>query len=556
MKGHWRWLAGLSVLWLAGVAKLATADADPCTPPKQGASGGEAALSAEALSARIDAILDARLAAEKVKPAPLADDAEFMRRVYLDLAGKIPLASEVHDFLQNPAPNKRARLIWSSNPLDKSLLDSASYVNHFTNVWRALLLPPSNNQQVQVSLGDFEIWLRDRVRSNKPYDQLVLELLTTPLGSASPQMRNQAMDIEKVKPVAFYQANELKPENLAAATSRLFLGVKLECAQCHNHPHAQWTRNQFWEFAAFFSGIEARGPGGPAAGAYEAADRRSLKIPGTEKTVMARFLDGKEPQWRPEVRTRATLAQWIIAENNQYFARAAVNRLWAHFFGVGIVDPVDDLNDQNPPSHPELLDELARQFTLNHYDLKYLMRALTGSKAYQRSSAAPDPSQIDPRLFARMAVKGLSPEQLFDSLIQATAYSEDKTPANPRLNPVMTTPRAQFLARFANQEKRTEYHTSILQALALMNGKFIEDATSVEHSMTLLAVAESPFYKRGTPERIEELFLSTLSRMPTPEESERLVRYVDSGGPRHEQKAALADLFWALLNSAEFFLNH
>jgi hypothetical protein len=530
---------------------MAAADPTPCTPPKQASS--VVAVSAKVLAARIDALIDARLAAEKVKPAPLADDAEFVRRLYLDLAGKIPPESVAFDFLDptNTTPDKRTALI------NKLLDESPGYVNHFANVWRALLLPQSNNQQAQFSQATFESWLRLSLQMNTPYDQLVREILTTPLGGVNPQMRNRPMEPGKETPVAFYQANELKPENLAAATSRLFLGIKLECAQCHNHPHAQWTRNQFWEFAAFFSGIESRGPGGAFAGAYEATERRALKIPGTEKLVMARFLDGKEPQWQPETTTRTALAQWITTEKNPYFARAAVNRIWAHFFGLGLVDPVDDLSDQNPPSHPELLEELAQQFAANRYDLKYLMRAITLSQTYQRTSTVNDPKQNDARLFARMSVKGLSPEQLFDSLVEATRYREDTAPVNPRVNPVvMTTPRAQFLAKFASQDKRTEYHTSILQALSLMNGRFIDDATSVNvsRSETLTVVIEAPFMT--TPKQIQTLFLATLSRKPTPEENQQLAEYVESGGPKHDKKAALADVFWALLNSAEFFLNH
>ena len=564
MRGRRFWVAVAILAALAGITKLATADDNPCSPPKK-AVVAEPALSAKALSARIDAHINERLKAEHVRPAPLADDAEFMRRVYLDLGGKIPLLSEVHDFLDptNHTPNKRDVLI-------TDLLERPSYVNHFTNVWRALLLPQSNNQQIPVAQAEFEAWLHERLQLNTGYDQMVREILTVPV-SGGMQMRRRSMaEPTPPKPVAFFQANELKPENLAASTSRVFLGVKLECAQCHNHPHAEWTRNQFWEFAAFFSG---------AGGSAGYGERPSLKIPGSEKIAPARFLDGKEPRWSPETQPRAVLADWITTGNNRYFARAAVNRLWAHLFGVGLVDPVDDLNDQNPPSHPELLDELAYQFAANKYDIKYLIRAIVGSQAYQRTSAQTDPSQKDPRLFARMSVRGLSPEQLFDSLVQATGMTADSGTPNPRQDAAINSIRAQFLARFGNQEKRTEYHTSILQALALMNGKLVENETSFQNlqraeeaetrrdpvaaedffrriqSHTLAGIAFFT-YKRGNIDRVQKLFFATLSRTPTAEESERMVRYVDSGGPRHDQKAALADVFWALLNSSEFFLNH
>jgi Protein of unknown function (DUF1549)/Protein of unknown function (DUF1553) len=549
MRGHWLWLAAFGLLGPLGAGEFAAADQNPCTPTKPLPAAPTKVLKPLDMAARIDTLIDAHLAAAKVKPAPLADDAEFCRRLYLDLLGRIPRAMEVHDFLDDPSPNKRQQLV-------DTLIELPNYVNHFTNVWRALLLPQANNPQAQFLAPSFQDYLRDCALQNKPYDKMVREILKTPLDGASP-MRGAMADPTKKTPIAFYQANELKPENLAASTSRLFLGIKLECAQCHDHPHAQWTRKQFWEYAAFFSGVDGRGQPGPAATPSEVPERRSIKIPGTDKLVMARYLDGKEPRWQVGTPSRSALAAWVTTAGNPYFARAAANRLWAQFFGIGLAEPVDDLNDQNPPSHPELLDELASQFAANKYDLKYLVRAITYSKTYQRTSTVTDPSQNEPRLFARMAVKGMSPEQFYDSLVEATHFNDQSPRANPQFGQPDQSPRAQFLAKFASQDRRTEYHTSILQALALMNGKFIEDETSLknlQHSETLLAVVESPFMT--TPGRIEALYLQTLSRKPRPEESERLVRYVESGGPRHDPKEALSDVFWALLNSAEFMLNH
>jgi hypothetical protein len=535
------------VLSLTGLASRAAADPPVCTPNKKAALT-TGALEVPELAARIDLLINAKLAAAGVNPVALADDAEFLRRVYLDLAGRIPRAMDVRDFLQDADPNKRQRLV-------ESLLESPNYVSHFTNVWRALLLPQANNQQIQFLVGGFEGWLRERLRDNTPYDQMVRELLTTPMTSAGmPGGPRSGFDPNKPSPIAFYQASELKPENLAGATSRLFLGVKLECAQCHDHPHASWTRKQFWDYAAFFSGIQARGDGGVFVQVTEAPESRTLKIPGTDKFAQARFLDGTEPRWQDGMQSRAALAVWTTMGNNPYFARAAANRLWAHFFGLGLAEPVDDLSDQNPPSHPELLDELARQLSANRFDLKYLIRAITATQAYQRTSAVSNPNQTDPHLFARMAVRGLSGEQLFDSLVTATYFHEpEQQPLQFGQGPV-NSPRAQFLAKFASQEKRTEYHTSILQALSLMNGKFIEDATSLAQSRTLAAVADSPFQNRA--QRVETLYIATLSRKPRPEELTRMVKYVESGGPRNSETAALADVFWALLNSAEFMLNH
>jgi hypothetical protein len=265
-------------------------------------------------------------------------------------------------------------------------------------------------------------------------------------------------------------------------------------------------------------------------------------------------LDGTEPRWEADKAARVTLAQWVTDAKNPYFARAAVNRLWAHFFGIGLIEPVDEVKDDNAPSHPELLDELSRQFVAHQFDIKYLVRAITNSQAYQRSSAASERRPDDARLFAYMAVKGLSPEQFFDSLAEAIGFHEESRPTpRPDGQPV-NTPRAMFLAKFSNQDNRTEWQTSILQALALMNGKFVDDATSIERSKTLAAVVDAPFL--NTEQRIETLYLATVSRKPRPEELARLVKYVTIGAPKESQKDAFADVFWALLNSGEFILNH
>ena len=233
--------------------------------------------------------------------------------------------------------------------------------------------------------------------------------------------------------------------------------------------------------------------------------------------------------------------------------------MWGHFFGIGIVNPVDDFTADNPASHPELLDELARQFAAHQFDLKFLMRSILASRTYQLSSAQTHPSQNEPRLFARMAVKGLSGEQLFDSLAVATGYQERLEKGDP--NRFIST-RSEFAARFSNaSDKRTEYQTSILQALALMNGKFTSDATNPAEmktppqTLTLIAVLDAPFL--DTPaKKIETLFLAALTRKPTPDERDRFVKYVERGGPDGDAKKALADVFWALLNSTEFVLNH
>jgi hypothetical protein len=545
-------------LWLlSGCAVLAG-----FSSAARAASGDPMAASAKdvaELAAQIDRSLEAGWTSAQVQPAPLAPDTEFLRRVYLDLAGRIPSVTEVRQFLDDKRTDKRVRLV-------EQLLESPRYITHFTNVWRALLLPETTaSLQARILTPGFEAWLRKKLQQNTPYNAMVRELLTTPMNNGAGRNPFGQQNGEPT-PVAFYLVKEVKPENLAAATARLFLGVKIECAQCHNHPFADWKRDQFWSLAAFFAGLQRQGQGDFVAAGREVTDRRELTIPGTERVVQAAFLDGTQPKWKYNTSARHTLADWITAKDNPYFARAAVNRLWGYFFGTGIIDPVDEMvGGEHPASHPELLDELARQFADHDFDLKFLIRALTSSRAYQLSSLAGNKGEDDPRQFARMPLRGLSAEQLFDSIAQATGYREPNG-QNPRFigNPGV---RGRFLTQFENSSDRaTEVQTSILQALSLMNGALTSEATHLERSETLAALLDAPFM--DTAERVETLYLATLARKPTPRELSRMVQYVEEGGSAHDgveanrsekQKRynhALADVFWVLLNSGEFILNH
>ncbi|HEX5272789.1 MAG TPA: DUF1553 domain-containing protein [Gemmataceae bacterium] len=536
MRSAWLWLAGLGALAAAAASSPARAGDPAKLAP---------ALSAEQLADRIDQLIEAKYREKEIRPSPLADDGEFYRRLSLDVGGRIPSVMDARLFFAEKSPDKRHKAV------DK-LLDSPLYATHFAAVWRSLMMPDDNSPFAQGVGPQLEAWLKARLRENAHYDKMVREIITAPVVGNRPMMANGRGGVEP-SPLPFYQAQEMKPENLAGVTARLFLGVKIECAQCHNHPFAKWKREQFWEYAAFFSGIQT--PPGQGGRVADAAERHEIKISGTDKVVQARFLDAGEPKWRPKVGTRETLADWVTSPDNPYFARAAANRTWAHFFGVGIVDPVDEESDDNPPSHPELLDELARQLALHDFDMKYLIKAICYSKTYQRSSTSDSADPPDPRLFARMSIKGLTAEQLYDSIVEATRYNEVEPVNAPRGFVQLNSARAEFVGRFSNHtDKRTEFQTSILQALALMNGKFVSDATSVEKSVTLAGVIDAPWMK--TSEKVEALYLAALSRKPRAEEMERLVKFVDRGGPDGSKDKALADVFWALLNSSEFILNH
>jgi hypothetical protein len=517
------------MLLLAGV--LLTAQA-----ASAGRSAGGPPRAAD-LAARIDRRLEARWRAEGVRPAPPADDAEFLRRAYLDLTGRIPRPADVHEFLADPSADKRAKLI-------DQLLEGPRFAAHFANVWRAELLPEAaSDPQAALFQRGFENWLAGRLRAGVRYDRLVRELLSVPIAPAGTDGEPVLRDPDRPNPLAFFAAKDARPENLAAAVTRSFLGIRLECAQCHDHPFAPWTQGQFWSQAAFFAGLQRQGKGlfAPLA---EDGRRRELTPPGKRRARPAEFLDGGKPRWRAGSSPRAVLAAWVTSPANPYFRRAAANRVWAHLFGQGLVEPADDFRADNPPSDPGLLDDLAGAFAGSGFDLVLLIRGICLSRAYQRTSARTDASQDRARPAARLALKGLTGEQFFDSLALATGY-------RPELDEGAA--RREFLARFARTGPSGEPETSVPQALRLLNGRFVAWATDPDRCPTLIAVTQAP--RMSLPQRIEALYLATLSRKPTAKELSRLNGYVRKAKPGRRAER-LADVFWVLLNSAEFRLNH
>jgi len=499
------------------------------------------AADAAALAGIIDRQIHAKLEGRNVPPAARCDDAAYFRRIHLVLGGRVPPSAEVRLFLADNDPAKRAKAI------DK-LLDSAAFANHLTATWRGWLLPEAlTDNQVAGAVPGFEAWLRTRIQSNMAFDKLVTELLTAPLEARAGADRLPDDDPDGVtNPLAFYSAKGAKPENLAAATSRLFMGIQLECAQCHDHPFSRWSRDQFWGLAAFYAGVTQQN-----GGLREVLDRRELSIPNAERTVPATFLDDKEPEWQFKKSPRITLAAWLTSKDNPFFAKAAVNRLWGFVFGIGIVDPIDDFNEKNDPSHPALLEALSKGFVESGYDNRFILRALLLSETFQRSSVQTDPRQKDTRLFARYPIQGLSPEQLFDSL-SVVVGSALEGPGGLYLQSPGS-PRRQFLETFALTGNRTENSTTIIQALTLMNGGLVGTATTVESSRTLAAIVELPGLSPS--ERIDAIYLAALGRPPQSKERNRALAHLETGGTGKE-KECYADILWALLNGIEFRTNH
>lgn len=555
-------LAGLIVAIFCAtiVVSLQPAGLEADQPASGRASSAKVASGNEtpdvtAAIARIDEQISAVWTARHITPSPAADDAQFLRRVTLDLIGRIPSLSEARSFLDDSSVDKRSRLI-------EQLLASSEYAAHWSHVWGRLLMPEAGtNPQARSLAPGFETWLGEKLAKNAGYDQIVRELLTTPIG------RNSAADAEPGSPLAgnvaaYYQAKDASPENLASGTARVFLGIRLECAQCHDHPFASWKREQFWGYAAFFASIQKQTQGDVIVPAGEVADRWELAIPGTERIAPASYPDGTFPVRKYRVRGRQTLADWMTSAKNPYFARATVNRLWCYFFGRGLIDPVDDMvAGDSRSSHPELLDTLARDFAQRHFDLKFLIRAIVSSRAYQLASLAGGAGGDDPAMFARMPLRGLAAEELLGSLRQAIA----PTPGPASLAPAAAespNPRPVFDEEFASRfsslgDRPTDGASSILRALALMNGRMIAEQLTFDRSETLAGLLRAP--PLAVEAQIETLYLAALSRKPTAAEIERGKTYVVKGTNdigEQGRKDALVDLFWMLLNSSEFMFNH
>ena len=368
-------------------------------------------------------------------------------------------------------------------------------------------------------------------------------------------------------PLLFYSALKLDADQLAARTSRVFLGMRLECAQCHDHPFEAWSQEDFWSYAAFFAQISR--PKGTLENVSTVmqvrdVDRGEVMLPETEDVISPRFLGNSlqpNEEMQPLPPRRKQLANWLTGPSNPYFARATVNRVWSHLFGRGIVDPVDDFGENNSPVSPELLDTLASQLIDSGFDLKKLVRTIAKSRAYQLSSrgnqADDAAGHIEQRLttFAQMNVKTLTPEQLYDCIAVATLLNQQNVASSDyTLARFGNSQRDLFLQQFAvPATSRSEYLAGIPQALMLMNGALIAQATG-ETSSGLIRSLNAPFFT--DQQRIDVLYMATLSRPARPRELDLFAEFIPDDATAQQRYAGMADLLWALINSSEFTLNH
>jgi hypothetical protein len=488
----------------------------------------------------IDRLVNAKLKKLRIAPSALCDDATFLRRVFLDITGTLPTPDDVRKFLTDPAESKRERVV-------DDLLNRREFVDLWVMKWAELLQIRSADQQLQMSYKSavqYFGWLEGQITKNVPVDAMVKTLLT----ATGPSFESPQANFYKV------ERDTLKlTENVAQA----FMGLRIQCAQCHNHPFDRWTMNDYYSFAGFFAQVGRKAGEDPRETIVFNAANGGVKHPVTGRDVAPKFLGGEQPAIAKGADRREVVASWLASPENPYFARNLANLVWAHFFGKGIVDPVDDVRVSNPPSNPELLDKLAAQFIAYGYDFKKLVRDICVSRTYQLSPVANDSNGNDDRNFAKAAVRRIRAEVLLDALSTVTNSSEKirGLPQGSRAVEIADgRTSTYFLTTFGRATRETpcscevRMEPNLSQALHLLNGDAV-NAKVINGGVVKKLLKDG----RTPPEIIEELYLRTLNRFPTETERTKLQMFFADG---KAPDVVLNDLFWSLLNAKEFLFNH
>ncbi|MDB5339786.1 MAG: hypothetical protein JWN70_5405 [Planctomycetaceae bacterium] len=520
-----------------------------------------------AAAAAIDHEINLELTKAMVPASPVASDSEFIRRLSLDLRGRIPSVSETQAFLKDTGSDKRRKLI------DEYLADE-EYGEHFAIIWYHRIAKPDDDNMRALVKNELQPWLADGFNQNRGWDGIVKDILT-----ATGDREHSPATTFWLSAVNDAKLGQPDPAKATAAASRLFMGVRLECCQCHNHPFTELKQTDFWGTAAFFAQTHAKGATQKAAKANatpdvfeqagvggkrkkkgETADKTppapfgSVAIPFEEgKTVHATFLGGKEPDVKGQSTLRPIFAEWLTASTNPYFARAAVNKLWANFFGRGIVDPIDDMQADSPNTHPRLLSFLADEFAASKYDQKHLIRCICNSHVYQRSSQPTPENKSDDVLYSKMPLKIMTADMLYDSL--ATALGHQVAEAERRGKGMAGKkqqggPRQEFRKFFHAESDDdagivADYSHGVPQVLRLMNAKQINDTSTT--------VANLMQTETKPDKIIAGLYATVLSREPTPAEITQAKKFIATD---KDAANAYGDLMWALLNTSEFLFNH
>lgn len=530
----------------------------------------------------VDELVFQQLRKVGMPPSPVSDDATFLRRVTLDIAGRLPTPGEIANFIPaaasedpaDPQAQSGTRAVALTNARVKArdavidrLAGSADYAEYFAQKWSALLRNRRSNPRQQRGTYAFHGWIRDRLAENLPYDEFVRAILTA------------SGEVSENPPVAWFRQVRTMQTQLEDV-SQLFLGQRMQCAQCHHHPYEKWSQNDYWGFGAFFSQVSYKPGQQPGEevivhrrGQAQATNKKNgqaMKPAGLAATTTSLTSDD-DP--------RDALAEWMTAPRNPWFAKAVVNRYWKHFFGRGLVDPEDDMRETNPPTNPELLDALARHFVEHRFDLRDLVRTLARSTTYQLSAEPNEHNARDRFHFARFYPRRLPAEVLFDSvhLLTGTESRFDGLPAGTRavcLPDNSFNASSYFLTVFGRPESSSacecerSMEASLSQSLHLLNSKDLQTQLSVDSGRAARLASDT---SRSDPAKFQELYRLALSRDPSAEElksaSDYLAKRVaatpsgkDDGetekARNKSRREAFEDTLWALMNSKEFLFNH
>lgn len=473
----------------------------------------------------------------RLPPSPLADDAGFLRRAFLDATGTLPKPEETRDFLADASSDKRDKLI-------EALLQRSEFVDFWAYKWSDLLLVQSERLK-PAAMWSYYRWVRDQVAANTPWDALAKKLLLAQ-GST---LENGAAN--------FFVLHQ-DPKLLAETTTQTFLGMSMNCAQCHNHPMEKWTNNDYYAFANLFSRVRAKNGADDSEKVIFTSAQGDLAQPLTGKPQAARPLDS--PAVGETTDRRLPLAEWLTSPKNPMFARSVVNRVWANFFGIGLVMSVDDMRATNPASNEELLNKLAAFLVEQKYDLKALMRAIMQSETYQRSSEPLPGNAADTRFHARYYPRRLMAEVMLDAMSAATG-APTNFPGYPPGWRALQLPDSKvasyFLKSFGRPERNLTCECertaepSVTQVLHLANGGTLNEKLSAKGNRI-----EQLLSSNVSPEKIvEEAYTAALSRRATAKEMAAHVAVITEAKPE-ERRQAVEDVFWALLSSKEFLFNH
>ncbi len=490
-----------------------------------------------------------RLCAEKWKklgllPSPLCDDATFLRRVTIDLCGRLPTVAEVREFLASADARKREQAV-------ERLLATEDHAAFMAMRW-GTILRNSHLAGSERAAYAFHNWLKDLFARNRPYDELVRGVVAA---------AGEWQDAPAIN--WYWQMRDDQLHQVTADTAQVFLGLRLACARCHHHPYERWSQEDYYGLAGFFTRLGRKSFGEPPP--YFAAPQPTTGEinPLTGRTPQPKFLDGEYVECGPDEDPRELLVDWMVRPDNPYFAKVLVNRLWGHFFGQGLVNEVDDIRETNPPSNPELLDALAEDFVSHRFDMRHIIRTLVCSRVYQLSSE-PVPANADDRQnFARFYARRLIAEVLLDAVDSATG-SKTRFPGTSARARAIDLPHEGFGSYFLDAFDRPRRVTgcecerssaaTLAQVLLLANSDEIESKLADGQGRVARAVAAGA----SDEAIVEELYLAAFSRPPSPEELSRAVAYIaaHTGDGRVGRPEALQDILWALLNSKEFLFNH